>query len=252
MTRQIKRASIVAGLAVVATLVTSGREARADLAGGLSPDALAGGSPGPSITESISVKGGIVQNGDPSYTYQLEVFFTGTILSGDTVSLNNLVAVNRHSSTSILKLDPAFTPTDWSTVHGITLSTPNGHVHEGHHTYPVSDVTWTYSGPTEMSAVSVLLGVFEVTTAHRFNHSLPAQYPSFLTDQNGGVSYSYSLNGGNPLNGGISGTGEPITLNQGGVFVPEPSTAIAPLSVMAALPVVWLIKRRRARSLQAA
>jgi hypothetical protein len=249
MTRQIKRASIVAGLAVVATLVTSGREARADLAGGLSPD-MAGASPGPSITDSITTKGGIVQNGDPSYTYQLEVFLTGTITPGSTtsVTLDNLVGVNWHSLPSISILD------EYGTSPGVSW-TPYihviGHVHEHGHTYTVSDVTWKFSGNSSVTSIlnpddgpsGLLLGVFQVTTAPKYSHSLHSDYPSFLTDH---VKSSYYLNG---KSGGLP-TDLPLQL--GGVFVPEPPTAIGPLCAIAALPVVWFMKRRRALSLRAA
>jgi len=180
-------------------------------------------------------KGGIVQVGgggngtDPPYTYQFEADLTGTLTSWPTTSftVKDLVGV--------YLFDPSGTgPSGWS--YSIT---PEGILD---YKYAVSDVTWTYLGPTITSpnngSGTLDLGVFQITT----QPNLPGGYPSILPTT---INYNYSLDGGSS-SGGSSGQST-VSLTPGGIqAVPEPSTLIAPLVVLLGLPVVRFLKRRRA------
>jgi len=238
MGRGIHAGSIVAALAVIGTCFGAGDEARADLG-------LAGSMHGDASTHgSLTIGGGVVQNGDPSYTYQLEVFLSGSIYSGYSTSFGfgPLVGVDSSSATSILN---QYTASGVSWTPSITPASPP--TADG---YNQSDVTWTYSGSALITSggpsSSLLLGVFQVTTDPAYSSTLPGGYPSFLTN---GVTYSWTLDGGSSSANGSSG---PITFQQGGVLAPEPSTAIAPLCVIAALPIVWFVRVRLRRRQRAA
>jgi hypothetical protein len=86
MAQSVKRESVITGLVVIASLLAGGREARAL-----------------QQVPSVRVIGGIVQDGDPAYTYQLEVFSTnGGLVPTTTLSLEGLVGVDMNSATSII------------------------------------------------------------------------------------------------------------------------------------------------------
>ncbi len=231
MARRNKAASIVAVVAVLAAWLGAGREARAVITVG-----------------SITVGGGVVQNGDPAYTYQIEVLLTGTITPGYTTSFTfgPLVGVDSNSPTSVL-MEYMAPGVSWSTPPTITsdYTAPSYPPNPANSalSYNQSSVTWNYTGSSSITSpdggtMPLLLGIFQVTTDPAYSNYLPTGYPSFLTS---GVTFSWLLNGGSPVPGSGSGT---LNLQPGGVLAPEPSTAVAPLFVIAMLPVVWLVKQR--------
>ena len=114
MARRNKAASIVAVVAVLAAWLGAGREARAVITVG-----------------SITVGGGVVQNGDPAYTYQIEVLLTGTITPGYTTSFTfgPLVGVNSNSPTSVL-MEYMAPGVSWSTPPTITSDYTRLRIHQ--------------------------------------------------------------------------------------------------------------------------
>ncbi len=238
MALRINAGSFVAALATLTTFLSAGHDARAGLTGG-----------------SITVGGGLLQNGDPAYTYQIEILLSGTIAPGYTTSFTfgPLVGVDSQSPTSITHEYTA-PGVSWSSPPTITLdymatSYPPNPANSPL-SYNQSSVTWAYTGTsavTSPTGESLLLGIFQVTTDPAYSNYIPTQYPSFLST---GVTYSWTTNEGSTAPESGSGT---LTLEPGGILVPEPSTAIAPLCVIAMLPVVWFVAQRvRRRRLAAA
>jgi hypothetical protein len=219
----MKRGSVFVGLAALGTLTASVRDARADVPFEITVQ---------SNTASITIMGGVVQDaGDPPYTYQLEVFLTGTIdpTLGTSVSLLQLTGVDSASlpSTTIVDQYGMAPGVSWAaSINDTTYGTGTDPSQASY--YNASDVTWTFSGSSSITGSNLLLGIFEVTTSV----GLPAGYPSFLLT----ADISAILDG-------ISGGGQ-IALDPPGT-APEPSTAIAPLCAIAGVTVVWLVKRRK-------
>ncbi|HKI18550.1 MAG TPA: hypothetical protein VKA15_11750 [Isosphaeraceae bacterium] len=232
MARRINAGSMVAALALLGTLLGAEHEARA----------------GSSVGGSLTVGGGVIQHGDPAYTYQLEVFLTGTIspLYSTSFTLGPLVGVDSNSASSASILNQYMAPgVRWSTPPTITsdYTAPSypSNPPDSALSYNQSGVTWTYTGTSFITSpvdTPLLLGIFQITTDPAYSYYLPTGYPSFLTT---GVSFSWITNGGSNVAGTANGS---LTLQQGGVLVPEPSTMIAPLCVIALLPVVWFVNRR--------
>jgi hypothetical protein len=227
------RRLIAATLAALGIFIAGGREARAGIS-------LA--SPAISIKGTIVVVGGGGNGTDPIYTYEFDAvlnasltvdanpppFYHGPVTS---FTVDNLVGI----PSTLTSSSSGVVGGSWAPY--ITATNPDG----------TTDVTWYYSGPqiTNPSSTSGEdLGTFGINTINYANPSL-----SLLPNS---VPYSYSLNGGPDTDG------PSITLQGGGlttdaIAVPEPSTAIAPLIVLLALPLVMLVKRRWTRgSLQAA
>jgi hypothetical protein len=217
------RGSILIGLVVIGTLLPCAYDARA---------ASLGPPPPPPPTGDIKISGGIIQNGDPSYTYQLLIEASNgavTIDSGSTFTLNGLVGVDSGS---------VFNPPNDGNPWNIDVES-DGTLTEGSVTYDVSDVTWTLASGT-LQATDGELALLTVTTNTEYSESLPGGYPTYLTD---GVSYADSVSG-SANNTGQSGSS--LMLQQGGV--PEPSTMTYALCAVGALPVVHFVRRRRPRA----
>jgi hypothetical protein len=228
------RRLIAATLAALGIFIAGGREARAGIS-------LA--SPAISIKGTIVVVGGGGNGTDPIYTYE----FDAVLNAGLTVDANPPPLyhgpVTSFTVYNLVGIPSTLTSSSSGVVGGswapyIAATNPDG----------TTDVTWYYSGPAINNATSSGedLGTFGINTINYANPSL-----SLLPNS---VPYSYSLNNGPDTNvpGGI-------TLQGGGgvqtdaLVVPEPSTAIAPLIVLLALPLVMLVKRKWARgNLQAA
>ena len=147
MIRGNVRRAILSGLIVVGTLVAAGKDALAV--------AVAVGS--------IKVTGGIVQVGDPQYTYQLAVFLDGNLKPNPptTVSLNGLSDVDGNSVIQIIDQAGIVSPTTW------TAAQP------GRHKRDLDTHRWA---DLFGASTNLLIGIFEVTTDPSIN--LPAGYPS--------------------------------------------------------------------------
>jgi hypothetical protein len=108
-------------------------------------------------------------------------------------------------------------------------------------------VTWTYFGGQINNASSLSLGIFEVSTINYQNSGDLPPEPTTAT-------YGYSLDGGSN-NGGTTVNNGTVELEQGGLgsqsVAPEPSSLIAPLTVLLGLPVVKLLRSRKQRRQQA-
>ena len=220
-----RRVSIVVAMSGLAILTAVGRDAKAD--------ALKISKGG------IVVVGGSGNGTDPAYTYQFEGDLQGKLNAFSLFSTPSSITVDH--LVGVYPLDLTGTaPAGWIysiQVTGVpTFSNP----------YFTSNVTWTYVGLNSITAppnTTLDLGLFTITT----ESNLPGGYaPGILPTT---ITYNYSIDGGGGSQGG-SGTST-VSLQQGGinvlsVVVPEPSTAIAPLTVILGLPLVILLKRRRA------
>jgi hypothetical protein len=178
----------------------------------------------------LGLSGGIVQigggghNTDPEYLYQFNINLNGTINqnwsipSGSSFTVDNLVGIPSNFTTYSNNL---YANTTWlaSTSAGSVAGTV--------------DVTWQYIGPTISSSSNLYLGTVGIYTEDYATPSL-----NLLPNS---VSYSYSLNAGADTGGGI------VALQ-----APEPSTLIAPLMVLAGLPIAMLLKRRKSGRQQTA
>ena len=216
------RQSILSGLVVVGTVVAAGK------------DAWAFGTAAPKMG-TIGIAGGIVQNGDPSYTYQLGVIATGgtvTLDSGSIFTMSGLVGVDM--SSVIDESPPQSGLAFWMTSIDVT-----GSVTEGDVSYSVSTVSWDLVSGSYTAANAFLL-TLAVTTDTTYSASLPDGYPTYLTT---GVSYSDMTEGSATNIGMTTSTG--LSLIQGGV--PEPSTLAYAICALASLPVVSFFKRWRPR-----
>jgi hypothetical protein len=195
----------------------------------------------PSVSAgSIKVAGGIVQNGDPSYTYQLGVYaVVGAINIGPSASPPPAPQTT-FELYGLVGVDNASVITDPDTATWGVMITPAGTVTEPSGTYSVSDVTLTLDSGYVAGAFG-LAGLFTVTTDSEYSTTLPGSYPSFLTS---GVSDSYNVSGF--VSGPTSQPPTNVTLIEGGV--PEPSTLVYALCAIASLPAIRLARKRRSRT----
>jgi hypothetical protein len=202
-------------------------------------------------------KGGIVpvggggQGPDPAYTYEFEVVLNGTLnaysaIAPTTLTFSSLVGVYPGASAGTGAIVDAPNPpgSKWSYAFSnvIAPTTTNPSLPTSYHS---SDLTWTYHGSSTVSGQGLVLGYFEITTQNNLPGGTP-QPPLPTT-----INYNFSLNGGTALSGGSSGVGS-VILQPNGIITPEPSTMIAPLCVIAGLPVVWLLRRRQVEARAAA
>jgi hypothetical protein len=232
MTRRNKRGMVVAALFSLGMMAGASREASAGL----------------TLSAGIVQGGGGGQSSDPPYVYEFDIVLNGTIsgsgITNTTVTIDNLYGINPGVGYLFYPYDANGPPNGTGWIGSITSVTPvpsPGTPTTAPGGY--SDVTWTFvnfGGPISSNGSPIDLGILAVQTSYSgYAANDYSQFP-------GTASYSYSLNGGTNQDGTvILGQGE-IVPNVSAV--PEPSSLIAPLVVLAGLPLYRLLKRRDRRA----
>ena len=216
MSRRIRGASILAGLAVLGAALVGGGTARAGMI--------------PVVKNGIIVVSGMtLQTGDPRYEYIFDLHLSAglTLFNGGFFTIYDLPAL----PPGALNLAPSI---DWGFSEQKVGLTPEPPPPLPPFTLPFTDdpnienATWKWHGAaiTAPSDHDMDLGIFIVGSTTELP-SPPVVLLNWLGTVDGGV---------------------PVTLGQVAVNVPEPSAVILLAVGVGALPLFWLRRRARSRS----